>query len=224
MATPSKTAANRPVPTRPSRPTTARAPDSLAPSAQRAYDDDMIPPPFDTLRAAARLREEGGFDEVQANAVVTTFADCMSQTLASKADIQRSEQAVRRDADTKEAAIRADMKEMEAAIRADMEKMEAAIRADMEKMEAAIRADMEKMEAAIRADMKEMEAAIRADMREMEVSLRREIEKTNARMDLIAEQLANQIASTARKTLLQLGTLMVTLASILAALQRMGII
>lgn len=194
MATPSKTAAARPS----RRPTTARDPDNLAPSAPMPYDDGMTSPPFDTLRAAARLREEGGFDEVQATAVVTTLADCMNQTLASKADVQRSE-----------LAVRSDMKAMEASIRSDMKAMEG----DMQAMETSIRSDMQKMEASIRSDMQAMDASIRKDMQKMD-----------AKLDLIAEQLGNQIAASARKTLLQLGTLVVTLVSVLAALQKMGVL
>ena len=202
MATPSKTATTRPS----RRPTTARDPDSLAPSAPMAYDDGMTSPPFDTLRAAARLREEGGFDEVQATAVVTTLADCMNQTLASKADVQRSELAVRGDMKEMETSIRGDMKEMETSIRSDirsdMQAMETSIRSDMQKMEISIRKDMQAMETSIRGDMRKMETSIRNDMKEMETSIRGDI----------------------RKTLFQLGTLMVTLASILAALQKMGVL
>ena len=191
MATPSKTATTRPS----RRPTTARDPDRLAPSAPMAYDDGMTSPPFDTLRAAARLREEGGFDEVQATAVVTTLADCMNQTLASKADVQRSELAVRSDMKEMETSIRSD-------IRSDMQAMETSIRSDMQKMEISIRKDMQAMETSIRGDMRKMETSIRGDMKEMEASIRNDI----------------------RKTLFQLGTLMVTLASILAALQKMGVL
>lgn len=217
MGTPSQTTVNRPIPAGPSRPATARTPESLAPSAQKAYDDDMTPPPFDTLRAAARIREEGGFDEAQANAIVVTFADCMSQTLASKADVQQSERAVRSDLEKLETALRSDMEKSETALRSDLERMETALRSDMEKSEAVIRSDMEKSEAAIRSDMQKMETGIRSDMRS-------NFDKLNGKMDLIAEQLGNQIAATARKTLLQLGTLVLTLASIMAALQRLGIL
>ena len=205
MATPSKTATAHPS----RRPTTARDPDNLAPSAPMPYDDGMTSPPFDTLRAAARLREEGGFDEVQATAVVTTLADCMNQTLASKADVQRSE-----------LAVRSDMEKMEVSIRGDMEKMEVSIRGDMEKMEVSMKA----MDASIRSDMQKMEASIRKDMQKMEASIRKDMQKMDAKLDLIAERLENQIAASARKTLLQLGTLVVTLVSVLAALQKMGVL
>ena len=46
---------------------------------------------FDTLRAALRLRE-GGFDERQAGAIVSTLADDLGEQLATKDDLQQLEQ------------------------------------------------------------------------------------------------------------------------------------
>ena len=43
---------------------------------------------FDTLRAARKLRDEGGFDEKQAAILVDTFAEGMGETLATKADLE----------------------------------------------------------------------------------------------------------------------------------------
>ena len=68
---------------------------------------------FDTLRAARRLRDEGGFDEKQAGILVATFAEGMSEGLASKADLEK----------------------LESALRSDMEKLESALRSDIEKLE-----------------------------------------------------------------------------------------
>ena len=50
---------------------------------------------FDTLRAARRLRDEGGFDEKQAAILVDTLAEGMGETVASKGDIQSLEGALR---------------------------------------------------------------------------------------------------------------------------------
>ena len=57
---------------------------------------------FDTLRAARRLRDEGGFDEKQAAILVDTFADGMGETLATKADLEKTE-----------ASLRGEMRELE---------------------------------------------------------------------------------------------------------------
>ena len=46
---------------------------------------------FDTLRAARKLRDEGGFDEKQAAILVDTFAEGMGETLATKADLKETE-------------------------------------------------------------------------------------------------------------------------------------
>ena len=50
---------------------------------------------FDTLRAARRLRDEGGFDEKQAAILVDTLAEGMGESVASKGDILRLEGALR---------------------------------------------------------------------------------------------------------------------------------
>ena len=55
--------------------------------------------PFDTLKAATRLREEAGFDEKQATALVQTFADRGVENLATREDLAaiRGEMATRED-------------------------------------------------------------------------------------------------------------------------------
>ena len=62
---------------------------------------------FDTLKAATRLREEAGFDEKQATALVQTFADRGVENLATREELAaiRGEMATREDL----AAIRAEM-------------------------------------------------------------------------------------------------------------------
>ena len=57
---------------------------------------------FDTLKAARRLQDEAGFDEKQAAVLVSTFAEGVTENLATKTDL------------TNEAAsIRAEMRELE---------------------------------------------------------------------------------------------------------------
>ena len=43
---------------------------------------------IDTLKAATRLREEGGFSEKQATELVATFADGFVENLATKDDVE----------------------------------------------------------------------------------------------------------------------------------------
>ena len=82
---------------------------------------------FDTLRAARRLRDEAGFDERQAGVLVDTFAEGMTETLATKADVE----ALRSDLEKTETALRADL----GALRGDLEKTEASLRGQMRELE-----------------------------------------------------------------------------------------
>ena len=52
---------------------------------------------FDTLKAATRLREEAGFDEKQATALVQTFADRGVENLGRTRDLENTELALRGD-------------------------------------------------------------------------------------------------------------------------------
>ena len=96
--------------------------------------------PFDTLKAATRLREEAGFDEKQATALVQTFADRGVENLATREELAavRGEMATREDL----AAVRGEI----TVLRGDLEKTELALRGDMEKNVASLRGDMHKLE------------------------------------------------------------------------------
>ena len=111
---------------------------------------------FDTLRAARRLRDEAGFDERQAGVLVDTFAEGMTETLATKADVE----ALRGDLEKTEASLRGDLEKTEASLRADLEKTEASLRAEL----GVLRGDLEKTEASLRADL----GLLRGQMRELE--------------------------------------------------------
>ena len=78
---------------------------------------------FDTLRAARRLRDEGGFDEKQAASLVATFAEGMGENLATKADLEKTETALRSDLEKTETALRSDLEKTETALRSEMEKL-----------------------------------------------------------------------------------------------------
>ena len=64
---------------------------------------------FDTLKAARRLQDEAGFDEKQVAVLVSTFAEGISENLATKTDL---------------AVLRSDLKEAEARLRAEMRELE----------------------------------------------------------------------------------------------------
>ena len=134
---------------------------------------------FDTLKAATRLREEAGFDEKQATALVQTFADRGVENLATREELAaiRGEMATREEL----AAIRAEMATREdlAAVRAEMATREdlAAVRGEMATREdlaavrgeiTVLRGDLEKTELALRGDMEKNVASLRGDMHKLE--------------------------------------------------------
>ena len=86
---------------------------------------------FDTLRAARKLRDEGGFDERQAAILVDTFAEGMTETLATKADLESTEASLRAEIEKSEAALRADIE----TLRGDLEKTETSLRGEMRELE-----------------------------------------------------------------------------------------
>ncbi len=57
---------------------------------------------FDTLKAARRLQDEAGFDEKQASVLVSTFAEGVTENLATKSNLKNTE-----------ARLRAEMRELE---------------------------------------------------------------------------------------------------------------
>ena len=109
---------------------------------------------FDTLKAATRLREKGGFSEQQATELVATFADGFVENLATKDDVEKLEVSLRGDIDH----LRADVEHL----RGDVEKLEVSLRGDMGKLEASLRADMGKM--ALRTDLEKTEAKMMGEM------------------------------------------------------------
>ncbi|MDD9994070.1 MAG: DUF1640 domain-containing protein [Rhodospirillales bacterium] len=86
---------------------------------------------FDTLRAARKLRDEGGFDERQAATLVDIFAEGMTETLVTKADLEKTEASLRAEIDT----LRGDLEKTEASLRADLEKTEERLEGKMRELE-----------------------------------------------------------------------------------------
>ncbi len=108
---------------------------------------------FDTLKAATRLREEGGFSEKQATELVATFADGFVENLATKDDVEH----LRGDVEKLEVSLRGDIDHLRGDVehlRGDMEKLETSLRGDMEKL--ALRTDLEKTEAKMMGEMSKL--------------------------------------------------------------------
>ncbi len=142
---------------------------------------------FDTLKAAQELKKTG-FEDRQAEAVVTTISKAMSETVATKADLE-----------LQGAATRAEINALGASTRADIE----ATRAAIDALRAATKADLELQGASTRAEIDALGAAIellRADM--------------NANMKLQEQSMA----TLQDKIVIKLGALMVTMTFLLLAI------
>lgn len=141
---------------------------------------------FDTLSAAQALKNSG-FEDRQAEAIVTTISKAMSETVATKADLELQGSAIRTDLERQGDAIRAEI----VATRAEI----VATRTDLEKQIDATRTGMEKQIDAIRKDM-ELQAS-----------------KTSGEI----EKLEQSMASLHDKTIIRLGGVVVSMAFLLLA-------
>ena len=95
---------------------------------------------FDTLGAAQELRG-AGFEDRQAEAVVTTISKAVSETVATKSDIQllgKDMELLRSEVQSFQAATKAEMESFQATTKTDMK----LLRSDME----LLRKDMAAME------------------------------------------------------------------------------
>ena len=102
---------------------------------------DATPVIFDTLKAAQELRQTG-FEDRQAEAVVETISKAVSETVATKADLQlvRSEMAMNADLQL----LRSDVELLrsEMATKADLQ----LLRSDVELLQQSVDSRFEKME------------------------------------------------------------------------------
>ena len=99
---------------------------------------------FDTLAAAQGLRKSG-FEDRQAEAVVTTISKAMSETVATKADLELQGTAFRKDLELQGTAFRKDLELQGTAFRKDLELQGTAFRKDLELQGSAIRAEIESL-------------------------------------------------------------------------------
>ena len=87
----------------------------------------MSIPAFDTQKAVKAFKE-GGFDDKQAEAVVTTMNDVMSQNFATKADFQ----ALQGDVKLTIEKVRSDLKQSIENVRSDLEQSIEKVRSGLE--------------------------------------------------------------------------------------------
>ncbi len=110
---------------------------------------------FDTLRAA-KLLQQAGFDESQAEAVVTTVGDALTENVATKADLERVETTLK--------AEMAEVKAETAAVKADLERVETTLKAEMAEVKAELKTEMAGVKAELKTEMAELRAEFKTDL------------------------------------------------------------
>ena len=124
--------------------------------------DDTTPVTFDTLKAAQALRKTG-FEEPQAEAVVETISKAVSETVATKADLQlvRSEMATKADLHL----LRSDVELLrsEMATKADLQVLRSefgSLRSEFELLRQSVDSRFDTLEKSLRQDMAAQENRI----------------------------------------------------------------
>ena len=115
--------------------------------------------PFDTHKIVKEL-QEAGFDEPQAEAVVSAMGAAIVGNLATKADLQEFR-----------AATKADMQEHRNATQADIRELRNEFKSDMQEFRAATQADMQEHRNATQADIRELRNEFKSDMQAMELRI-----------------------------------------------------
>ena len=159
---------------------------------------DATPVIFDTLKAAQELRKTG-FEDRQAEAVVETISKAVSETVATKADLQlvRSEMAMNADLQL----LRSDVELLrsEMAMNADLQ----LLRSDVEllRSEMATKADLQLLRSGV--ELLRSEMATKADLQLL-------------RSDV--ELLRSEMAAQENRIVIKLGGLMITMIFLLLAI------
>ena len=117
-------------------------------------------PAFDTQKAVKEFKE-GGFNDKQAEAVVTTMNDVMSQNFATKADLF---------------VLKGDLNKAKVDLEQTIEK----VRSDLEKSIEKVRSDLEKSIEKVRSDLENSIEKVRSDLEKSIEKVRSDLEKTIA--------------------------------------------
>ena len=167
---------------------------------------DATPVIFDTLKAAQELRKTG-FEDRQAEAVVETISKAVSETVATKADLQlvRSEMAMNADLHL----LRSDVELLrsEMATKADLH----LLRSDVEllRSEMATNADLQ----LLRSDVE----LLRSEFEILRQSVDSRFDKVDSRFDTLEKSLRQDMAAQENRIVIKLGGLMVTMIFVLLA-------
>ena len=157
---------------------------------------------FDTLSAVQELRKTG-FEDRQAEAVVTTISKAMSETVATKADLELQSAVTKADIEMMGAELKADTKELRSELKADTEALRSELKADTEALRSELKADTEKL---------------RTELKLFQQSVNSRFEKVNLRFDTLEQSLRQEMAALENRIILKLGGLMVTMTFLLLAI------
>ena len=148
---------------------------------------DATPVIFDTLKAAQELRKTG-FEDRQAEAVVETISKAVSETVATKADLQlvRSEMATNADLQL---------------LRSDVE----LLRSDVELL---------RSEMATKADLQ----LLRSEVGTLRSEFEMQRQSVDSRFDALEKSFRQDMAAQENRIVIKLGGLMVTMIFLLLAI------
>ena len=155
---------------------------------------DATPVIFDTLKAAQELRKTG-FEDRQAEAVVETISKAVSETVATKADLQlvRSEMATNADLHL---------------LRSDVE----LVRSEM-----ATNADLQLLRSEF-GTLKFEVGTLRSEFEMQKQSVDSRFDKVDSRFDTLEKSLRQDMAAQENRIVIKLGGLMVTMIFLLLAI------
>ena len=102
---------------------------------------------FDT-HAAVKALKEVGFEEVQAEAVVTTVGDAMTGNVDTKADVTELRAATERDIAELRAATEHDIAELRAEMKHDIAELRTAMKHDIAELRTAMKHDIAELRTA----------------------------------------------------------------------------
>ena len=89
---------------------------------------------FDTLKAVQELRKTG-FEDRQAEAIVTTISKAMSETVATKADLQLQSAVTTADIEAMGAELKAELKAETGALRTEFKLLQQSVDSRFEKVD-----------------------------------------------------------------------------------------
>lgn len=143
---------------------------------------------FDTLRASQRL-QQAGFEAPKADAIVTTFAEDISERIATKDDLDQLRVATQHDVEQ----LRVDMQRGFDELRGEIEQLRVSTQQDIEQLRVATQQDIEQLRSAMSHESAQVRSDLRADMHQMEARLIRWIVGTALAAVGVAAALATAI-------------------------------